>query len=91
MPAKSAVEVPDKDVPLRDDIRLLGRILGDTVREQEGEATFEIVERRSFGPLASSRISPTSPRIGIIFGAHAPTCVPPQDRAKEAWPWRWRV
>jgi phosphoenolpyruvate carboxylase len=45
MPAKSSVEVPDKDVPLRDDIRLLGRILGDTVREQEGEATFEIVER----------------------------------------------
>ena len=45
MPAKSSVEVPDKDIPLRDDIRLLGRILGDTVREQEGEATFEIVER----------------------------------------------
>ena len=45
MPAKTAVEVPDKDVPLRDDIRLLGRILGDTVREQEGEAAFEIVER----------------------------------------------
>src|SRR4029077_19001565 len=27
----------EKDVPLREDIRLLGRILGDTVREQEGE------------------------------------------------------
>ena len=39
------VEVPDKDIPLRDDIRLLGRILGDTVREQEGEAVFDIVER----------------------------------------------
>ena len=52
MPAKSSVEVPDKDVPLRDDIRLLGRILGDTVREQEGEATFEIVERiRSRGSV----------------------------------------
>ena len=34
-----------KDEPLRDDIRLLGRILGDTVREQEGEAVFDIVER----------------------------------------------
>jgi Phosphoenolpyruvate carboxylase len=34
-----------KDRPLRDDIRLLGRILGDTVREQEGEAVFDIVER----------------------------------------------
>jgi phosphoenolpyruvate carboxylase len=35
----------DKDQPLRDDIRLLGRILGDTVREQEGGAVFELVER----------------------------------------------
>ena len=26
----------EKDLPLREDIRLLGRILGDTVREQEG-------------------------------------------------------
>ena len=36
---------PDKDNPLRDDIRLLGRILGDTVREQAGEAAFELIER----------------------------------------------
>ena len=34
-----------KDEPLRDDIRLLGRILGDTVREQEGEETYAIVEQ----------------------------------------------
>ncbi|WP_371322437.1 phosphoenolpyruvate carboxylase [Dechloromonas sp. ZY10] len=34
-----------KDEPLRNDIRLLGRILGDTVREQEGDAVFEIIER----------------------------------------------
>src|SRR5437762_8410981 len=31
----------DKDVPLREDIRFLGRLLGDCVREQEGEAAFE--------------------------------------------------
>jgi len=36
---------PNKDEPLRNDIRLLGRVLGDTVREQEGEAAFDIVER----------------------------------------------
>lgn len=34
----------DKDLPLREDIRFLGRILGDTLREQEGEAAFELVE-----------------------------------------------
>ena len=35
----------DKDAPLRYDIRLLGRILGETVRAQEGEGTFDIIER----------------------------------------------
>ena len=33
-PASSATA--DKDQPLREDIRLLGRLLGDTLREQEG-------------------------------------------------------
>jgi phosphoenolpyruvate carboxylase len=37
-------ESPEKDAPLRYDIRLLGRILGDTVRLQEGEDVFELVE-----------------------------------------------
>jgi phosphoenolpyruvate carboxylase len=35
---------PEKDRPLFDDIRLLGQILGDIVREQDGEAAFEVVE-----------------------------------------------
>jgi phosphoenolpyruvate carboxylase len=34
----------DKDLPLREDIRLLGRLLGDTIRDQEGEETFALVE-----------------------------------------------
>jgi phosphoenolpyruvate carboxylase len=34
----------EKDLPLRDDIRLLGRVLGDTLREQEGNAMFQLVE-----------------------------------------------
>ena len=34
----------EKDLPLRDDIRLLGRVLGDTLREQEGAPMFELVE-----------------------------------------------
>lgn len=29
----------------RDDIRLLGRILGDTIREHEGRETFELIEK----------------------------------------------
>lgn len=35
----------DKELPLRDDIRLLGRLLGDTLREQEGEDVFNLIER----------------------------------------------
>src|SRR5574339_615889 len=35
----------DKDLPLREDIRLLGRLLGDTLREQEGEDTFQLIEQ----------------------------------------------
>ncbi|MEA2862979.1 MAG: phosphoenolpyruvate carboxylase, partial [Bradyrhizobium sp.] len=38
----SAIE---EDTRLRNDIRLLGRILGDTVRDQEGAGVFDLVER----------------------------------------------
>ena len=45
----TSANISSKDLPLREDIRLLGRILGDTLREQQGDATFELVEnvRRS--------------------------------------------
>jgi phosphoenolpyruvate carboxylase len=36
--------ISSKDLPLRDDVRLLGRILGDTLREQEGEESFQLIE-----------------------------------------------
>ena len=35
----------EEDVRLREDIRLLGRILGNTVRDQEGADVFDLVER----------------------------------------------
>src|SRR6266705_3439764 len=35
----------EEDARLRNDIRLLGRILGDSVRDQEGADVFELVER----------------------------------------------
>ncbi|MDT8363954.1 MAG: phosphoenolpyruvate carboxylase [Nitrosomonas sp.] len=34
----------EKDHPLREDIRLLGRMLGDTIRDIEGGKTFDLVE-----------------------------------------------
>jgi len=67
----------DPHKPLRDDVRLLGELLGDTVKRFAGEDVFDVVERvralakssrsgneRAFTELARSRsssISPTSP------------------------------
>src|SRR3990170_3844276 len=34
-----------KDAPLIEDIRLLGQILGTTIREQEGDEVFERIEK----------------------------------------------
>ncbi|MEO6447570.1 MAG: phosphoenolpyruvate carboxylase [Gemmatimonadaceae bacterium] len=41
----SSSDAEEKNRPLREDIRLLGRILGDVIREQDGAAAFELVER----------------------------------------------
>ncbi|MBC7648319.1 MAG: phosphoenolpyruvate carboxylase, partial [Vitreoscilla sp.] len=42
MPNKST---KDNERPLVEDIRLLGRILGDVIREQEGTAAYDLVEQ----------------------------------------------
>src|SRR5580704_12447991 len=44
-PVETDPQRDDKDLPLREDIRLLGRLLGDTIREQRGAAVFDTVER----------------------------------------------
>jgi phosphoenolpyruvate carboxylase len=43
--SKPAASEADKDRPLVEDIRLLGRLLGEVIREQEGMAAFELIER----------------------------------------------
>ncbi|HXW72196.1 MAG TPA: phosphoenolpyruvate carboxylase [Methylocella sp.] len=40
----AASDAPALDTPLIEDVRLLGQILGDTIREQEGNETFELIE-----------------------------------------------
>ena len=40
-----AKRTKDNERPLVEDIRLLGRILGDEIREQEGDAAFELIEK----------------------------------------------
>ena len=36
---------PAKELPLTEDIRLLGRLLGDVIRDQEGPTIFELIEQ----------------------------------------------
>jgi len=43
-PVTATTSRQDAEKPLIDDIRLLGRILGDVIRTQEGEALFDLVE-----------------------------------------------
>ena len=42
---RSASRDKDNERPLVEDIRLLGRILGDVIREQEGVAAYELIEQ----------------------------------------------
>ncbi|MBI5721221.1 MAG: phosphoenolpyruvate carboxylase [Burkholderiales bacterium] len=44
-PLSAQADAAAKNRPLVEDIRLLGRILGDVIREQEGVAAFELIER----------------------------------------------
>jgi len=41
----AAQDAAEKNRPLVEDIRLLGRILGDVIREQEGKDAFDLIER----------------------------------------------
>ncbi|MGH7440285.1 MAG: phosphoenolpyruvate carboxylase, partial [Polyangiaceae bacterium] len=42
--ASSTAEAADEDAAMREDIRLLGRILGETVRDDEGVDLYQLVE-----------------------------------------------
>ena len=43
-PSLKPANAAPSEKTLREDIRMLGRLLGDTLREQEGVATFELIE-----------------------------------------------
>ena len=44
-PVKPAARAKNNERPLVEDIRLLGRILGDVIRDQEGVAAFALIEQ----------------------------------------------
>jgi phosphoenolpyruvate carboxylase len=63
---KTNVAALDKDAPLKEDIRMLGRLLGEVLRAQEGDAVYEVVEtvrqtavrfRREADPVAGAELN----------------------------------
>src|SRR5689334_11119253 len=53
VPAKFPSELIERSKPLRDDVRMLGRLLGENIRRFDGERIYEAVEdfRRLFKRL----------------------------------------
>jgi len=51
---RRAVEFAPKDAQLRDDVRTLGALVGDVIREQCGEAFFQLVERSRHAAIAGA-------------------------------------
>jgi phosphoenolpyruvate carboxylase len=65
-PGRTSPATVDKDAPLKEDIRMLGRLLGDVLRAQEGDAVYEVVEtvrqtavrfRREADPVAGAELN----------------------------------
>src|SRR5467141_5358931 len=48
------VEFAPKDAQLRDDVRTLGALVGDVLREQCGDAFFQLVERARHAAIAGA-------------------------------------
>src|SRR3972149_5681086 len=65
MEASVKETVTDKDQALREDIRLLGRLLGDTLREQEGAERFELVEAIRLSAVAFRRDGDVAARAAL--------------------------
>ena len=51
---RRAVEFAPKDAQLRDDVRTLGALVGDVIREQCGDAFFQLVERARQASIAGA-------------------------------------
>ncbi|APT84810.1 phosphoenolpyruvate carboxylase [Corynebacterium aquilae] len=65
----------------REDIRLLGRILGDTIREQEGDDTFNLVETARRTSFAIARGDADISELQQLFNNLEPQAMLPVVRA----------
>jgi len=72
----------DSDAALRDDIRLLGEMLGETLKEQEGTALFDTVERiRALAKQARAGEAEAAEALEQELGSLDPAQIMPVARA----------
>jgi phosphoenolpyruvate carboxylase len=64
----------DKDLPLREDIRLLGRLLGEVLREQSGEDMYDLVEtiRQTSVQFARERDQAAGQQLADLLNSFSP-------------------
>ncbi len=65
----------DKNAPLIDDPRLLGRILGEVIREQDGAAAYELVERIRQPEVQRQSILAAERTIAKLVGQFGPDAI----------------
>ena len=68
----------DPGAELREDIRLLGRLLGDTIREQVGAEVFDLVEsiRRTAIRYRKDHDAPSLKHLDRTIGRLGPSTLP---------------
>ncbi|MDP2229174.1 MAG: phosphoenolpyruvate carboxylase, partial [Moraxellaceae bacterium] len=72
----------DPHAPLRDDVRLLGRLLGDTLRQKGGQPLFDKVERiRVLGKQARDGDAAARAELGALLSGLADDELLPVARA----------
>jgi phosphoenolpyruvate carboxylase len=59
----------DADRPVGDDIRLLGRLLGEVVRDRTGVATYDLIEEVRVAAIAARRDGELFAEPSVDFGA----------------------
>jgi len=63
------IDFPEKDQGLRDDVRLLGALVGDVIREQGGDEFFERVERARIAAIRRREgDSSAAAELGTLLG-----------------------
>jgi phosphoenolpyruvate carboxylase len=71
--SRRAIDFPPKDAPLRDDVRFLGALVGDMLRDQGGDALFDAVETARTAAIARrERPSEPAPDLDATLRGLAP-------------------